>query len=255
MPGSNKSSKKFSKKNLNEQLLKAITSDEDYKLNNKKIQELIDEGADVNAEDKDGFTALMIATHEGKLEVFYKLYRLGAKVDAKSKDGITALMVASTKGNEDIVEYLCNNERDPDVNAKSKDGYTALMFACEKGNLKIVRELLTSGADPRLKNKKGISAYFLAKKPAIIQLLSERIHELFNRFPNNNGNENNNENENNNGNENLLRTVYPPQFMTRSAELPNPKPSFLARLFGRKSGGTLRLKKGKRTLKTRKRTR
>jgi len=239
---------------LNKALLEVIASNGYGKLNfDKMIQELIDKGANVNAKDKSGFTALMLAAQKGKFEIFKELYRLGATVDAKSKDGITALMVASTKGNEDIVEYLCDNERDPDVNAKSKDGYTALMFACEKGNLKIVRELLTSGADPRLKNKKGISAYFLAKKPAIIQLLSERIHELFNRFPNNNGNENNNENENNNKNENLLRTVYPPQFMTRSAELPN-KPSFLARLFGRKSGGTLRLKKGKRTLKTRKRT-
>ncbi|NBV77170.1 ankyrin repeat domain-containing protein [bacterium] len=250
MPGSNNSSK-----NLDEQLLKAIASDEYGKENNNEIQELIDEGADVNAEDKDGFTALMIATHEGKLEVFYKLYRLGAKVDAKSKDGITALMVASATGNEVIVKYLCDNERDPDVNAKSKDGYTALMFACEseKGDLEIVRELLKAGADPRLKNKKGISAYFLAKKPAIIELLSERIHELFNKFPNNNGNEKNN--GNNNGNENLLEKVYPPQIVTRSPELANKRKSFLARLFGKKSGGTLRLKKGKRTLKTRKRTR
>jgi ankyrin repeat protein len=211
--------------NLDKQLLKECASDEYGKLNNNKIQELIDKGADVNAKDKDGFTALMLAAQEGKLEIFYKLYRLGAKVDAKDKNGVTALIVASAKGNEDIVEFLCNNEHNPDVNAATIDGYTALMFACELGHEEIVRELLKAGADPELENKDGNTAYSLAKKPVIIKLLSERIPAT---SPNN-----------------IFVEVYPP--------IPTSPNSTRGKGGGKLKKRKITLKKRKRTLKTKKR--
>jgi len=211
--------------NLDNQLLKECASDEYGKLNNNKIQKLIDKGADVNAKDKNGVTALIVAIAKGKLEIFYKLYRLGAKVDAKDKNGVTALIVASAKGNEDIVEFLCNNEHDPDVNAATIDGYTALMIASQFGHEKIVIELLKAGADPELENKDGNTAYSLAKKPVIIKLLSERIPAT---SPNN-----------------VFAEVYPP--------IPTSPNSTRGKGGGKLKKGKRTLKKGKTTLKTKKR--
>ena len=208
---------------LNNQLLEVIASNGYGKLNNDKmVQEFIDKGANVNAKDNSGFTALMLAAQKGKFEIFKKLYRLGATVDAKDKNDMTALMVASAKGYEDIVKFLCNNERDPDVNAATIDGYTALMFACEltnKAGGEIVDELLKAGANPELENKDGKTAYSLAKNPVIIQLLSERIPPT--------------------SPSNIFAEVYPP--------IPTSSNSTRG-----KGGG--KLKKRKRTLKKRKRT-
>ena len=71
----------------NEQIVQA------YKLEVSEIQELIKNGADVNAKDKHGFTALYLLTHRGKpdtkraLEITKHLIDAGADVNFKDKCG------------------------------------------------------------------------------------------------------------------------------------------------------------------------
>jgi hypothetical protein len=70
------------------------------------VNALLNEGVDVNAKDKYGYTALMYASKEGHTETVKALLEKGADVNAKSKKGTTALIVASDKGRTEIVKLL-----------------------------------------------------------------------------------------------------------------------------------------------------
>ena len=60
-------------------------------------------------------------------------------VDYENQDGNTPLMIDSRQGNLDIVEILLENEAD--VNHQNENGDTTLKFASRQGNLDIVNLL------------------------------------------------------------------------------------------------------------------
>lgn len=105
---------------------------------------LIDKGADINAQDKDGSTALILASDKGHEAVVRLLIDKGAGVNAQNKDGSTALILASEKGHAAVVRLLIN--RGADVNAQNKDGLTALTLASDKGYEAVVQLLVDNGA-------------------------------------------------------------------------------------------------------------
>jgi ankyrin repeat protein len=72
----------------------------------EKVQALLTQGADVNAKDKGGFTALMDAAWEGHTDTVQALLAQGADVNAKNKNGDTALMLAKEGGHKEIVHIL-----------------------------------------------------------------------------------------------------------------------------------------------------
>ena len=61
----------------------------------QEVKRLLNEGADVNARNQDGWTSLMMAALGGHLEVAKLLIDKGADVNAKNNAQGTALMVAS----------------------------------------------------------------------------------------------------------------------------------------------------------------
>ena len=77
--------------------------------NYELVKKLIDEGADVNAKNDEGETALMIASNEGDKEICELLIEKGADVNAKDNEGNTALMYVSLKGDKEICELLIKN--------------------------------------------------------------------------------------------------------------------------------------------------
>ncbi len=123
------------------------------------VKYLIEKGADVNAKDYYGVTALMYAALYGHLDIVKYLVEHGADVNAKNVNGDLALMYASNYGHTDIVKYLV--EKGSDVNAKEYfRGVTALMFASREGHFDIVKYLIEHGADVNAKdeNKLGWTA-------------------------------------------------------------------------------------------------
>ena len=72
----------------------------------RKVEEAIINGANVNAKDNYGWTALMEATFWGHTETAELLLKHGADVNAENKYGRTALMRAMTRGYTETADLL-----------------------------------------------------------------------------------------------------------------------------------------------------
>jgi ankyrin repeat protein len=134
----------------NEKLLNALCDGDA-----KAARSLLSAGADVNARDDAGLTALMYATSYAGADCVGLLLRKGADPNAKSNGDVTALMLAV--GDLRKIRLLLSKK--VDVNAKSKQGHTALTIAAgREGSTDIVRELLYHGADLNGGNLLGAAA-------------------------------------------------------------------------------------------------
>lgn len=68
---------------------------------------IVNTGANLNAADSQGLTALMIlASHDGSLELAKKMIDKGAKLETESKGNATALDYAKSKKRDDLVKYF-----------------------------------------------------------------------------------------------------------------------------------------------------
>ena len=83
-------------------------------------------------------TVLILASREGRLDEVKVLLEAGANVNAKEKYGITALILASHIGYLEIVKELLIVDG-INVNEKTNYGSTALINASCNGHLKIVQ--------------------------------------------------------------------------------------------------------------------
>ena len=143
--------------NKNTELINAI-NENDITTVDKLLNK---EGADVNVQDDNGFTALIFASRNNDSSNVQKLLDKGANVNLQTKYGLTALMSASNYyGNAEIVQKLL--DKGADVNLYDENGETALMSAClGYHNLEIVKKLLDKGADVNLQNKDGETALMM----------------------------------------------------------------------------------------------
>ena len=149
------------------------------------VRAALKEGADANAAQGDGLTALHLAAQEGNLEITKLLLGAKANVEAKTKIGdytplhlaasgahltvVQALLAAGAKpgavttttgvtplhlaakalGGELVVKALL--DKGAPVNAKeTSSGQTALMFGAAYGRAAAVKELMAHGADASL---------------------------------------------------------------------------------------------------------
>jgi ankyrin repeat protein len=92
----------------------------------------------------EGFTPLIAAAQEGHVEVVARLLAAGADVDAASATGQTALWAASHHGRAAVVEALLR--AGADVNKAMPDGTTPLSAAAWQGHVAVAAWLLVAGA-------------------------------------------------------------------------------------------------------------
>lgn len=85
------------------------------------------------------------AVREGDVEAVRDLVRSGVNVDARDRHGQTAVMLAAHNGHREIVEILIGSDADLDVTAKYN--LTALMLAIVAGHAAIACLLVRAGAD------------------------------------------------------------------------------------------------------------
>ena len=110
--------------NLNTRLLQAAGEG-----NHQAIANLIDTGADVNAQTHDGWSVLLISTEHGP-EIVNTLINFNANLDLASDRGYTPLMRAAGKGQEDVVVLLLDKGANPAaVDCNGLSGYRLSMEA------------------------------------------------------------------------------------------------------------------------------
>ncbi len=105
---------------------------------------LLARGADVNAPEADGTTALHWAVQRNDLDLVSRLLRAGARVNVANAFGSTPMLEAATTGNPALIDRLL--AAGGDVESAGADGQTALMVAARTGRADAVRLLLRKGA-------------------------------------------------------------------------------------------------------------
>ena len=116
-----------------------------------ELQKQLENGADANARDQKGITALSWAAMAGRVEAVALLVKEGANVDARNRDGAASLHSAAFFGYPEIVELLIKNGAD--VNAKNARGETPLGTVAAdwndrtEGILRFIATLLTIDVD------------------------------------------------------------------------------------------------------------
>jgi ankyrin repeat protein len=139
------------------------------------VQLLLEYGANVDAQDKDGKPVLHFAVERGHEKVVKLLLEHGAKVDAQDKGGKTVLHSAGERGHEKVVMLLL--EHGATVDNQDKDGKTVLHSAGESGHEKVVILLLERGANVDAQDKDGRSVLHSAVERGhekVVKLLLER---------------------------------------------------------------------------------
>ncbi len=191
------------KEKINAEFLEAAKDN-----NVARVKDLIAQGVDINAKDKNGRSALIWASslgnadvvkllldhkqpletmlsmrkgHESYLsllpnELIEEVSKYGTDVNAKDNDGLTALMLASELGYTVEIVKLLIKAPGIDVNAKSNSNErSALSMASMNGNTEAVKLLLTiPGIDVNTRGKDGHTPLSFASMNAnseIVKLL------------------------------------------------------------------------------------
>jgi ankyrin repeat domain-containing protein 50 len=129
---------------------------------------LIEHGANVTCKDVDGYPFLCRASQRGRdIETIRLLLDSGADIEATNRDGWTATREAVFHGWRDILLLLLAKEPDLDsrVDIGFTDGHrtwTYLMHAARQGHLSVVVELVEHGAQLEAADSEGWTALRVA---------------------------------------------------------------------------------------------
>ena len=158
------------------------------------VELLLSKGAEIDVEDKNHCTPLMLAAENGhndismhlihhgadicKMDVFWQatllsyasenghlkvvelLLSKGAEIDVKDKNHCTPLMLAAENGHNDVSTYLIHHGAD--ISKKDSHDRTALHYASENGHLKVVESLLSKGAEIDVEDENHRTSLMLA---------------------------------------------------------------------------------------------
>ncbi|ASV66801.1 ankyrin repeat domain-containing protein [Cytobacillus kochii] len=118
------------------QLIKAARDgDKDHLLT------LLNIGANINALDDEGNTAVMAATQQNQVEIVQVLIAHGADINIRNKRLDNVLLYAGAEGLLEIVQLAI--QAGADTTITNRYGGIAIIPACERGHIEVVKELLT----------------------------------------------------------------------------------------------------------------
>ncbi|XP_030844118.1 serine/threonine-protein phosphatase 6 regulatory ankyrin repeat subunit C-like [Strongylocentrotus purpuratus] len=168
----------------------------------------LNQGAEVNKDDNDGWTALHSAANKGHLDVVTELISQGADVDKASDKGWSALYLAAAAGHVRVssallrqqsglatsniipwtefhsaaergdLDYVKNQvSQGAELGKAGSFGWTALQLAASNGHLDMIKYLLSQGADVNSSNSFGRCALHNAATKGKLDVVEYLISE------------------------------------------------------------------------------
>lgn len=166
----------------NHSLITAVKED-----NRELVQQLLDEGADVNfQEESGGWSPLLNAVQSDNEDMVHLLLRYGADPCLKKRNGATPFIIAGIVGNVRLLQLFLS--KGADINEHDLHGFTAFMEAAVYGRVEALRFLYEKGAkvnlgrEPMEEQKRlrkgGATALMDAAKHGKIDVLRILLEEM-----------------------------------------------------------------------------
>ncbi|XP_021499886.1 ankyrin repeat and death domain-containing protein 1A isoform X5 [Meriones unguiculatus] len=140
-----------------------------------RMKELFEKRVNVRAGNHFGMNALLLSAWFGHLQIVQILVNAGAKVHCESKEGLTLLHCAAQKGHVPVLAFVMEDLEDVALDRADKLGRTAFHRAAEHGHLDAVDFLVGSGCDHGVKDKEGNSALHLAASRGHVAVLRRLV--------------------------------------------------------------------------------
>ncbi|XP_046560779.1 putative ankyrin repeat protein RF_0381 [Haliotis rubra] len=116
---------------------------------------------DVNSNDGEKTTPLLLAAYHGKRDVLVLLIEKGAYISAVDHESKNILHLSCTGGHVDTVKYVLNQSI-VDINSKDDEAMTPVMLAASLGKREVFDILLKNGADLSVVDKGGDNILYSA---------------------------------------------------------------------------------------------
>ena len=112
-------------------------------------------GVDIDAPESSGTTPLMLAAAHGLVGVLRALVAKGANVNAKNKRGFSALHKAIVRNQRAAALYLINEAPGVDIEALDGRKRTVIILVASVGDVAVMKALVDKDADVNTKNDLG----------------------------------------------------------------------------------------------------
>jgi len=145
------------------------------------VKYLKEHGADVNAPNASGETALHIAAELGKVDVVEALLATDKReinaleINAMDNAGRTPLHSAAERGRSEVVKLLLAAGADRDAQNHSQE--TPMHLAARIGQVEVVKLLLDAGADKDTQDEDGDTPLHMAARAGEVQVVELLLEE------------------------------------------------------------------------------